>query len=362
MRRWSLDASVALVKRAMQRLSEPPRFEMPNLPHALRELVPALWAPNNPVNDPANDPRAVPSITPGVAPPSGPAVVALPDDLAGLSMSIHAPPDLAPGAPLVVLLHGCNQAPEVFAAETGWLARAMRDGFVLLLPGQSSERNAQRCFNWFREADISCTGGEAAAIAAMTRHVVALHRCDPARVFVVGMSAGGAMAACLLAGFPHLYHAGAVVAGLPAAAASGMVGAMTRMAGRGTQLSPAAWAARARALAPAGEAGPWPSLFIWHGLADQVVDPVNATALADQFAALLVMGDASESVSETIILRQWLNRDSAVKLTLIQQSGIGHVYQAPAASGADAFVIKGSYDTTGEICAFWEIFTKLKAN
>lgn len=349
MRRWSLDASVAAVKRAVQKLSEASWRAATKPPQPFAAPVPTGRAPPPPSPGPAPDHD----------PPPGP--VLLPD-MAGLTLSVHVPPGLAPGGPLVVLLHGCHQDPEIFAAESGWLARARQDRFVLLLPGQSSERNAQRCFNWFREADISYRGGEAAAIAAMTRHTLARYRCDPTRVFVVGLSAGGAMAACLLAAFPRLYRAGAVVAGLPAGAASGMVGAMTRMAGRASTLSAASWAARARALAPSGETGPWPSLLIWHGMGDPVVDPANAVALAAQFADLLEMGDPSASVSGPITKRQWIHRDRSVKLTLIQQQGAGHAYQNPAATGADAFVIKGNYDITSEICSFLDIKCHLNTN
>jgi poly(hydroxyalkanoate) depolymerase family esterase len=322
MRRWSLKASLAQLRRT------------------LRETLPLL--------DFAAPPAGIP------APPS--ATKAAPKtDFAGLAMTIHAPPGLAAGAKLVVLLHGCGQDPAVFARETGWLALAQRERFVLLLPGQTASRNAQLCFNWFNPEDIGQGSGEAAAICAMTRHALALHRCDPAQVFVAGLSAGGAMAACLLAAFPHVYRAGAVVAGLPAGAARGMVGAMTRMAGHGADLSAQAWADRARALSPPRETGPWPRLLVWHGTQDNVVAPSNGRALAAQFCALHGMSAEAgiATTADGVDRLQWRSIRGDVIVELVLQNDCGHGYPEQTATGADPFVIAGRYSVTSEIYRFW---------
>jgi poly(hydroxyalkanoate) depolymerase family esterase len=109
---------------------------------------------------------------------------------------------------------------------------------------------------------------------------------DPKRVFVAGLSAGGAMTAALLAAYPDVFAAGAVVAGLPVGAAKSTTEALARMAEAGPARSREAWALEARGAAPAGYGGPWPRVSIWHGAADDVVDPGNARLLADQWSAL----------------------------------------------------------------------------
>ncbi len=334
MRTWSLKASMARLRRAT-RLATP----MLGLAQAFWTTPPQAPAARQPKK---KAPAARPSETPAFA---------------GLTRTVHAPKNLAAGAPLVVLLHGCTQDPEIFARESGWLAASQRERFVLLLPGQIERRNGQLCFNWFRPADTGQNGGEAAAICAMTNFEVAKHRCDPARVFVAGLSAGGAMAACLLAAFPHVYRAGAVVAGLPAGAARDTVGAMTRMAGRGAALSDQAWADRARALAPPREAGPWPRLLVWHGGQDHVVDPSNGRALVAQFCALhgLSGTDAITVSRDGLDMLQWRSLRGDVIVELILQEDLGHAYPERNATGKDPFVVAGVHSATSEIHRFWNM-------
>ena len=193
---------------------------------------------------------------------------------------------LRPGAPLIVLLHGCGQDAVAFAADAGWMALADRLRLALLLPEQQAENHRQRCFQWFQPDHIARGHGEAGSVAAMVHAAIAQLDSDPGRVFVAGLSAGGAMAAALLAADPALFAAGAVVAGLPVGTADGTMQALTRMAHGGPAREPDAWAALARRLAPAGYAGPWPRLSIWHGAADDVVVPLNGEQLAAQFIAL----------------------------------------------------------------------------
>ena len=207
------------------------------------------------------------------------------DNPGHLRMRAYVPPTV-PGAPLVVLLHGCGQDAATFAADSGWIARADQQRFPLILPEQAAANNAGRCFQWFHPSDTARDLGEAGSIAAMTRAAVGRFDSDPARVFVVGLSAGAAMAAALLAAYPDLFAAGAAVAGLPVGAARSTMEAIVRMASAGPEQSPENWAAHVRAAAPPGFAGPWPRLSIWHGQADTTVAPGNATLLATQWRAL----------------------------------------------------------------------------
>jgi len=265
-----------------------------------------------------------------------------------LTLHTHVPAGLADHAPLVVLLHGCGQDPESFADETGWRALADRHGFVLLMPGQTDGNNPQRCFNWFRPGDMGRDHGEAGSIASMTRATLARHRCDPARVFITGLSAGGAMTACLLASYPDLFAAGAVVAGLPAGAARNVMAAMSRMAGRGRHLSAAEWTARAHAMAPPGFAGTFPSVSIWQGSADPVVAPENARLLAEQWTGLhaIALPPTQTEVHPGITCDSWGGPKATVQLWTIADAG--HVYPVRESQGVSA---------AAEIARFWGILT-----
>jgi poly(hydroxyalkanoate) depolymerase family esterase len=228
------------------------------------------------------------------------------DNPGGLRMLAYVPPAAA-GNPLVVLLHGCGQDPARFAADSGWIELADRLHVPLVLPRQAEANNAGRCFQWFHPADTERDKGEAGSLAAMTRTAIDRFRSDSDRVFVVGLSAGGAMAVAILAAYPDLFAAGASIAGLPVGAARSSMQALLRMASAGPAQSPEAWADLARAAAPVGFAGPWPRLSIWQGQADTTVAPENATLLAMQWRALHGLDAAAmaEQVRNGVTHRTW---------------------------------------------------------
>ena len=134
-------------------------------------------------------------------------------------------------APLVVMLHGCNQDPDDFARGTRMDEAARREGFAVLYPGQSSAANPQRCWNWFRASDQGRDHGEAALLAAMIRQIIGEHDLDADRVFVAGLSAGGAMAAVLGRSYPRLFAAVGVHSGLAPGSATDLPSAFLAMRG-----------------------------------------------------------------------------------------------------------------------------------
>ena len=109
---------------------------------------------------------------------------------------------IADGAPLVVVLHGCTQAPEGYDHGTGWTHLAARHGFAVLYPEQQRANNMNGCFNWFEPGDLRRGAGEPASIKAMIDRMIADHAIDPARVYITGLSAGAAMAGVMLATYP----------------------------------------------------------------------------------------------------------------------------------------------------------------
>jgi poly(hydroxyalkanoate) depolymerase family esterase len=222
-----------------------------------------------------------------------------------LSMLTYLPASLSPHAPLIVLLHGCGQDAADFAMDAGWIALADRIGIPLLLPTQSQDNNRQGCFNWFRPLHTARGMGEAQSIRSMIAEAVRRFDGDPGAVTIAGLSAGGAMAAALLAAYPDVFAAGASIAGLPVGAASGAASALARMAQAGPiGRSPAAWADQVRRADPADHSRPWPRLSIWHGALDTVVDPANATLLTEQWCALHGLANAAPSVTEHGLARQ----------------------------------------------------------
>ncbi len=133
--------------------------------------------------------------------------------------------------PLVVMLHGCTQDSDAFAAGTGMNEIALKRGFYVLYPAQAQSANANRCWNWFEKSHQQRDMGEPGILAGMTRDVFANHDVDPQRIYVAGLSAGGAMAVILGDTYPDLYAAIGVHSGLPSGVAHDLPSALAAMKG-----------------------------------------------------------------------------------------------------------------------------------
>ena len=202
---------------------------------------------------------------------------------AGLTRNykLYVPPQHADHArPLVVMLHGCTQDPDDFAAGTDMNARAREQGFFVLYPAQSQDGNAQRCWNWFARAHQQRGGGEPALLADMTQAVIARYGIDTQRVYVAGLSAGGAMADIVAAAYPEVYAAVGVHSGLPRGAATNVAGAFAAM--KNGEPPSRSTAKISDATVPT---------IVFHGDADQTVHPKNGEQV---IAALLRESDSSE--------------------------------------------------------------------
>jgi poly(hydroxyalkanoate) depolymerase family esterase len=252
-----------------------------------------------------------------------------------------------PGAPLLVLLHGCGQDARQFAADSGFAALAERLGAALLLPEQQAENNHGRCFNWFRPADFGPGGkGEAASVRQMVFDALARVRADPAQVYVAGLSAGGAMAAALLAAYPDVFAGGAVVAGMPVGTAHDMASAFMRME-RATGDDGVTLAAHL----PRRPAGSWPRLSVWHGSADRVVDPANGDALVAQWTSALGLGPEPDAESEPAPGRRRRVWGRAVEQWSL--GGFGHAFPVADGSPADPYVLPAGIAASEAMARFW---------
>src|SRR6185437_8548042 len=146
-----------------------------------------------------------------------------------IKMFAYVPEHLQRAPALVVVLHGCGQTAAAYDFGTGWSTLANRYGFALLMPEQQAANNANTCFNWFNPGDIARGRGEAASIRQMIARMVAEHKIDPRRIYVTGLSAGGAMTSVMLATYPEVFAGGAVIAGLPFGVANNVREALNGM-------------------------------------------------------------------------------------------------------------------------------------
>ena len=276
-----------------------------------------------------------------------------------LNGHVYIPQTLAPNAALVVVLHGCTQNAGSYDIGAGWSDMADRHGFALLFPEQQRQNNPNLCFNWFSPGDNRRDAGEALSIRQMVAAVTARHGLDPARVFVTGLSAGGAMTSVMLAAYPEIFAGGAIIAGLPYGCASTVPQAFDRMRGHGM---PSASELSALVRAASNYNGTWPTLSIWHGTADATVSYGNAQAIIDQWRPLHRTHAEPDHV-EIIgghARRAWNDPSGREVIEEYTIHGMGHGTPLDTLS-EDGFGMSGAYmleaniSSTLLICRFWEL-------
>jgi len=266
-----------------------------------------------------------------------------------LRMFRHLPRGLKAGAPLVVVLHGCGQTAAGYDQGVGWCQLADSLGFAVLAPEQKAVNNPNTCFNWFNPEDITRDEGEAASIAAMIQTVIETHRLDAGRVFITGLSAGGAMASVMLANYPEQFAGGAIIAGLPFGAAANVRVALESM--RAAPLkTPHQWGDAVRAASD--YRGPWPRISIWHGAADMVVNIGNAQASVAQWADLheLSLATAKQEMVDGAVRLRW---DSRLEVYTLQVLGHGTPIDSADVGQPGPFIIDAGISSTRRISEFW---------
>ena len=200
--------------------------------------------------------------------------------------------------PLVLMLHGCTQDPDDFAAGTRMNELAQAQGVIVLYPAQPKRSNSSKCWNWFQPGDQHRDRGEPAVLAAITRQVMTTCPVDEERVYVAGLSAGGAMAAILGREYPDLFAATGVHSGLPQGAAHDVPSAFAAMQGQSMprpMAGASAWTQAATA--PPLEKGT--PTIVFHGDADATVHPSNGEKVLK--AALSSPTEATGAASDDVL-------------------------------------------------------------
>ncbi|MBC7736253.1 MAG: PHB depolymerase family esterase, partial [Candidatus Saccharibacteria bacterium] len=236
---------------------------------------------------------------------------------------LYVPANRSARMPLVIMLHGCTQNPEDFAAGTKMNALAEEFGCIIAYPGQQSGANAQKCWNWFRAEDQATGSGEPAIIAGLTRDILRDHPVDPARVYIAGLSAGGAAALIMGCAYPDIFRAIGVHSGLAVGAAQDVPSAFAAMRN----------GARGHVLTTS-----LPTI-VFHGSADATVKSDNGRAIIDQiirpFSGVTQgaerVSEAGQRGAKRTIYKSGTARTVA---ELWEVDGAGHAWSGGSAEGS----------------------------
>lgn len=273
-------------------------------------------------------------------------------------MKTFVPAKLPKNPPLVIVLHGCGQTPESLDAASGFSRLASERGFVLLYPAQTRSNNSQGCFNWFRPSAVARDRGELLSVRQMIEHASKRHRVNRGRVFVVGLSAGGAMTEVLAATYPDLFAGAAIVAGMPVGAARDAMSALRAMK-FGAPAPAEGWGSRIAEISSTDRS--WPSITIWHGTADRVVNPANADACVDQWLETMNLDRSSGRVQPKAWgkLHAWHTANGS-SLSFYSVAGLSHglpvkTRRAAQSSSWDPFVLEANVSAPIELMRLWRL-------
>ena len=275
-----------------------------------------------------------------------------------LRARIFVPDKLARPASLVVVLHGCTQDAAAYDRGSGWSVLAARHGFALLFPEQQRANNPNLCFNWFRPSDTARDSGEAASIRQMIARMCEEYPIDPGRIFITGLSAGGAMASAMLATYPELFAGGAIIAGIAYGCAGTVGQAFECMGGR---TSTPATVLGDNVRRASSHPGPWPRVSVWHGSNDSTVTASNGDDIVKQW--LNVQGlRAKPHVVETVDgypYRAWQGKGGTPLVEQYVITGMGHGTPLAPGDGAGRSGAAGPHmldvaiSSTDRIAASW---------
>jgi poly(hydroxyalkanoate) depolymerase family esterase len=236
---------------------------------------------------------------------------------------------------------------------SGWSQLADEGGFALLYPEQQCANNPNLCFNWFLPADTARDRGEVFSIWQMIETMVVAHGLDRKQIFVTGLSAGGAMAAAMLATYPEVFAGGGIIAGLPFGCATTIPEAFDRMRGHG---GPSELELQRLVRKASKHNGQWPRISIWQGSGDRTVASTNAESIAVQWRSVHKLDTApTHSTSERGQSRRvWADEAGEAKIEINMIAGMGH--GTPIGNGlgtAGPYMLDVGISSTQEMARFW---------
>ena len=280
-----------------------------------------------------------------------------------LRMFAYAPKDLPPKAPLVIALHGCTQTAVEYDHGTGWSSLADSLGFAVVYPQQQPANHPKNCFSWFLPDNIARGHGEARSIREMVEHAIATFAADRRKVFVTGLSAGGAMASVMLATYPEVFAGGAIIAGLPYGCASNVQQAFEAMF---TEQGHPAQALGNRVRAASRHRGPWPKISVWHGTGDPIVKPSNAEDIIRQWTNVhgLSESPSHQEFIESGTRRVWSDAEGEALIEAFSISGMMHgvplaTTTRESCGSTGAFFLDVGISSTHHIARFFRLHESL---
>jgi len=256
---------------------------------------------------------------------------------------------------LVVLLHGCAQQAETLAQQSGLLGLAAQHNFALLLPQQGLSNNIKHCFNWYSADDYTKNKGETLSIINMITTLK--QKLAREKIYIIGLSAGGALASSLLANYPELFTAGAVVAGIPFPCADGLITGISCM-----KNGPSKTADELVTLIQAvnSKQTDWPKLSVWTGTNDSIVNPLNSSMLAQQWAQLSsVITKPTVDKKSGYTITRWQNVDKEVQVELVEvlKRDHGIMVNPTIENGGEVsdYLLASPLSTAKHVVDFWQL-------
>jgi feruloyl esterase len=228
--------------------------------------------------------------------------------------------------PLVVALHGCNQNVDDYTEVTGWNKIAEYNRFYMLYPSQRMTNNLSRCFSWFNSKDTDTNDGEAYSIIEMINYMKKNYPIDTNRIYITGVSAGGAMSVSLLSNYPNIFTAGAIFAGCAYGIVENQIDAISVMLGT-KKITDSILIHRVTDLH--SNVIKYPSLIIFQGDNDVVVNPINATLLKIQWCGIHKIDTNADvvtinSLDSNVVKYEYQNDKKEPKVIEYRVSNLGH--------------------------------------
>ena len=268
-----------------------------------------------------------------------------------LKATFYAPKKKQPT--LVVLLHGCAQHGDELAKQSGLSSLAEQYQFALLLPQQGLTNNIKRCFNWYSNEDYTKNSGENLSLKNMITTLK--KQLGSEEIYIIGLSGGGAMASTMLVNYPSLFSGGAIVAGIPFPCANGLITGISCMRNGPSQT--------VQELVGLAEKINFnqerlPKISVWTGVADNIVNPVNSSKLAEQWALLSKITTAPFVIKKSDYkISSWKNNQQQVQVELVEVDNLGHgmMVNPNIESGGEVsdYLLAAPISTAQHLVKFW---------